>query len=82
MLQVLLFYGHGPGEWLCGAPQLANFSTRMAATGFQTGVCTYVCVCELIEGVKGEREREEVSVWACPFLTSYSIHHFVVPAAD
>lgn len=77
MLQVLLFYGHGPGEWLCRAPQLANFSTRTAVAGF-----VYVCVCALIEGVNVEREREEVSVWACPFLTSHSIHHFVVPAAD
>lgn len=80
MLQVLLFYGHGPGEWRCRDPQLANFSTQMAATGFETGV--YVCVCELIEGVKGERKRGEVSVWAYPFLTSCSIHHFVVPAGD
>ncbi len=44
MLQVLLFYGHGPGEWLCRAPQLANFSTRMAATGFEASVCMYVYV--------------------------------------
>lgn len=44
MLQVLLFYGHGPGEWLYRAPQLANFSTRMAATGFEAGVRMYVCV--------------------------------------
>lgn len=44
MLQVPLFYGHGPGESLCRTPQLANFSARMAATGFQTGVFMYACV--------------------------------------
>lgn len=45
MLQVLLFYGHGPGELLCRAPQLANFSVRMAATGIEDGVYECVCVC-------------------------------------
>lgn len=25
MLRVLLFYGHGPGEWLCRTPQLTHF---------------------------------------------------------
>lgn len=61
-------------KWLCRAPQLANFS----------GVYMYVCVCArgLIVGVKGKRKREEVSLWAYPFLTSHSIHHFVVAAAE
>lgn len=62
MLQVLLFYGHGPGEWLRGAPQLANFSTRMAAAGFGI-VCVHVCaLTDLIKGVVGEREEVKEKV--------------------
>lgn len=44
MLQVLLFYGHDPGVWLCRTPQPANFSAHMAAAGFETGVRLYVCM--------------------------------------
>lgn len=78
-LQVLLFYGHGPGEWLCRAPQLANFSTRMAATGFEAGVCECMCVWNDSgrKGRKKERKKEskkerkkEGRRWVCGHVPS------------
>lgn len=61
----------------------SHISARMATTVFKPGVCTHFA-CGLIGGAmeEGAKGRQRVCVWAYPFLTSHSIHHFVAPAAD
>lgn len=81
MLQVLLFYGHSTGEVAVQSPTARKF---LLSPQVSRRVCLCMCVRVrgLIVGVKGKRKREEVSLWAYPFLTSHSIHHFVVAAAE
>lgn len=60
-----------------GSAEPHSLQISLVAPGFEA-----VLVCEFIEGVKGNRKREEVGVWAYPFLAGCSTHHFVVPAVD